>query len=244
MGNFRRRGFRVAASLLNALFFLSACTELYEPQPVATAPLEKTPNVATVPGTNIRMAAAFYNNPHVVHQEFYGDQGLWRGHIAVIQLTIDSEEPNATDLLLDQAFVYLPQTGKYYPRITAKEAFDVAWPAGHPWAGVKEDVMNVGILLFTIATLGVGSVVWVLPSPFQQPVPESTPFGRYLGYRDMAETITLQPGSFRTGFLFFHLPKSVDMNHLQGAQLIVRLVTKKPEPAPHLVTFNLPPTTP
>lgn len=96
------------------------------------------------------------------------------------------------------------------------------------------------MLGFTFVTLGIGSVIWVLPTPFSQPAPDTTPFGRDLNYKALTNNISLEPGTFRSGFLFFHLPKDADLADLKGATLVMHVVTKTPTPTDHVVTFTLP----
>lgn len=95
---------RISAALA-ALLTLAACSRAYEPRPVAMPPPDKVPNLASVPGTGIRMSVLYYNHPETIHELFPGRHGLWRGHVAVVQLTVSSEEKNATDVLIDSAYI-------------------------------------------------------------------------------------------------------------------------------------------
>jgi hypothetical protein len=236
------RRWRATALSLSVLFLLNSCGPPYSPKPIEMAPPDSAPDLATVPGTEIRMSALFYNTPGAIHEEFSGKHGLWRGRVVMVQLTLSSDEKNATDLLIDSAYVSFG--GKYYPAISPKETYDVAWPAANPLSPLKEDLFNAAVVGFTVITLGLGSVIWVLPTPFAQPAPDTTPFGRDLNYKALTSNIALQPGTFRSGFLFFHLPKSVDMTKLAGAQMVLHFVTKTPTIASHVVTFNLPTAVP
>ncbi len=232
------RRLRAAAVSLSALLALDACAGPYAPKPIEMTPPDQAPDLASIPDTGIRMSTLFYNSEGAVHEEFNGKHGLWRGHIVMVQVTISSEDKNPTDVLIDSAYVSI--NNKYYPAVSPKEVYDVAWPAANPLAPVKEDLFNAAVLGFTVLTLGLGSVIWVLPTPFAQPAPDTTPFGRDLNYKALASNITLQPGTFRSGFLFFHLPQSLDMNKLGGAQMVMHFVTKSPAASPHVVTFDLP----
>ncbi len=222
----------------SALLMLAACSESYEPRPIAMPPPDKVPNLAAVPGTGIKVSVLYYNHPETIHEAFPGKHGLWRGHIAVVQLTVSSEDKNATDVLIDSA--YIAYKDRYYPAISPKETYDVAWPAANPLAPVKEDLFNAAVVGFTVMTLGLGSVIWVLPTPFSQPAPDTTPFGRDLNYKALTNNLSLEPGTFRSGFLFFHLPKDANLADLGGAQLVLHVVTKTPAATDHVVTFDLP----
>jgi|BEDMetMinimDraft_2_1075160.scaffolds.fasta_scaffold02565_4 hypothetical protein len=232
--SFRRR----FLALTGAALTLASCAESYQPRPIAMPPPDKVPNLAAVPGTGIKVSVLYFNHRRTLHDLFPGKHGLWRGHVAVVQLTVSSEEKNATDVLIDSA--YIAYEDHYYPAISPRETYDVAWPAANPLASLKEDLFNVAVIGFTIITLGVGSVIWVLPTPFSQPAPDTTPFGRDLNYKALTNNISLEPGTFRSGFLFFHLPKDADLADLKGAQLVLHVVTKTPTPTDHVVIFDLP----
>ena len=227
---------------LSAVLALDSCSAPYAPKPIEMTPPDNAPDLTQIPGTDIKMSMLFYNNRATVNDEFSGKHGLWRGHIVMVQLTVSSDEKNPTDILLDSAYVSLNH--KYYPAVSPKEVYDVAWPAANPLAPLKEDLFNAAVVGFTVLTLGMGSVIWVLPTPFSQPAPDTTPFGRDLNYKALTNNITLQPGTFRSGFLFFHLPQSADMTKLDGAQMVLHFLTKTPAVTPHAVTFNLPSASP
>ncbi|MCA7119794.1 MAG: hypothetical protein LGL72_10390 [Acidibrevibacterium sp.] len=233
------RPWRMALFSLSTVLALDSCGAPYAPKPIEMEPPDSAPDLAQIPGTDIKMSSLFYNNPETLRNEFSGKHGLWRGHVVVTQLTISSDDKNPTDVLIDSAYISINH--KYYPAISPKEVYDVAWPAANPHAPLKEDLFNAAVVGFTVLTLGLGSVIWVLPTPFSQPAPDSTPFGRDLNYKALTNNITLQPGTFRSGFLFFHLPQSVDMNKLDGAQMVLHFVTKTPNATPHEIIFNLPP---
>lgn len=233
------RRWRIAALSLSALVALAACGAPYAPKPIEMSPPDSAPDLTQIPGTDIKMSVLFYNNRATINDEFSGEHGLWRGHIVMVQLTVSSDEKNPTDILLDSAYVSINR--KYYPAVSPKEVYDVAWPAANPWAPTKDAIYNASVAVFAVMTLGLGNLIWVLPSPFAQPAPDSTPFGRDLNYKALTNNITLQPGTFRSGFLFFHLPQSVDMTKLDGAQMVLHFLTKTPAVTPHVVTFTLPP---
>ncbi len=236
------RASRITLFSLGALFALTSCGAPYAPKPIEMTPPDSAPDLASIPGTDIKMSGLFYNNRETLHDEFSGEHGLWRGHVVVTQLTISSNDKNPTDVLIDSA--YISFNHKYYPAISPKEVYDVAWPAANPHAPLKEDLFNAAVVGFTVITLGLGSVIWVLPTPFAQPAPDTTPFGRDLNYKALTNNISLQPGTFRSGFLFFHLPQSVDMTKLDGAQMVLHFVTKTPNATPHEIIFNVPPAKP
>lgn len=75
-----------------------------------------------------------------------------------------------------------------------------------PYQTVKKTLYYTGLILFTIVTLGLGSMIWVLPSPFAQPLPSQVPFGRDLGYKALADKVTILPRGRISGLLYFNTP--------------------------------------
>ncbi len=234
----RRR--RVLAAGLAGTLLLSACgaTDTYTPQPIAMVPPENVPNGTAVPGTAIAVAAYVFNNPDALHGVF-GHNGLWRKHVLVARLDLQSSDKVATDVLIDSAFIGI--NGVQYRAISAGEAYDIAWQAHQPYAAVAATFLGLGELLFTIVTLGLGDIVYALPSPFAQPKPGDDAFGRDLINQGLQGNINLVLGSVRSGYLYFALPQTMDFTKLKNTTLVVHFLEKTPAPVEQSVTFTLPP---
>ncbi|MHB1286700.1 MAG: hypothetical protein ACYCYP_09105 [Leptospirales bacterium] len=231
------RPFRSILLMVLTVFFLTSCTSsFYSATPVPVSLPSKLPTNSTVPNTNIQVGIDPYNNPDRIHSLF-GHNGLWRKHILALQISLLSSDKNPTDFLVDSAYVSV--NGHYYPSVVPNEVFDISWQAKHPYILVKETLYYTGLILFTVATLGLGSVIWVLPSPFSQPSPQDDPFGRDLNYKAFTKNVSLQNGSLRGGFLFFTLP-ALDMN-LKNAQLVLHFTQKTPSATERTVTLPLTP---
>ncbi|MHB8422362.1 MAG: hypothetical protein ACYDAM_06265 [Leptospirales bacterium] len=234
--NTHSRLFRGILPLVLALFFLTSCGSFYAAKPVPLSLPSQLPTKATLPGTEIQVGIFPYNNPQLIHSLF-AHNGLWRKHIIPLQISLYSTDKRPTDFLIDSAYITID--GHYYGAIVPDAAFDISWQAKHPYILVEETFYYTALILFTIATLGLGSVIWVLPSPFSQPTPQNDPFGRDLNYKAYKHNVKLQDGSLRGGFLFFSLPPE-NMN-LKNAQLVLHFSQKTPAPIDRTVTLPLTP---
>lgn len=234
---------RVLAAGLAGTWLLSACgvTDTYTPQPIAMVPPGEVPNGTAVPGTAIEVAAYVFNNPDALHGVF-GHNGLWRRHVLVVRLDLQSNDKVATDVLIDSAYIGI--NGVQYRAVSAGEAYDIAWQAHQPYAAVAATLVGIGELLFTIVTLGLGDIVYALPSPFAQPKPGDDAFGRDLSNQGLQGNIKLVLGSVRSGYLYFALPQTMDFTKLKNAALVVHFLEKTPNPIEQSVTFTLPPANP
>jgi len=232
----RRR--RALAAALAGVALLSACgiSDTYTPQPIAMVSPAKVANGTAVPGTAIQVAAYFFNSPEAVHGVF-GHNGLWRKHVLIVRLDLESSDKVPTDVLIDSAYVSINDV--QYRAISPGEAYDIAWQAHQPYAAIAATVLGIGELLFTIVTLGLGDIVYALPSPFSQPKPGDDAFGRDLINQGLGSNINLVLGSVRSGYLYFALPKTVDIAKMQSAKLVVHFLSKSPTPIAESVTFNL-----
>ncbi len=216
--------FRLVALSLVYLITLTSCGgSFYTAQPVPLSPPEQLSLHQTLPKTNVVIGIRPYNTPHLIHTLF-DHNGLWRMHLLPLQLSLMSNDLRTTTFLVKSA--YIAVGGHYYPAIVPDEVFDIAWQAKHPYIVVKETFYYAGLILFTMVTLGLGSVIWVLPTPFGEPAPQADPFGRDLTYKSFDKDVTLQSGSLRGGFLYFSLPKKY-MN-LKNSQLVLHFVQKTP----------------
>ena len=236
---YHSRSFRITLLLTTFTFLLTSCTSFYTAKPAPLTPPAQLQTRATVNDTDIQVGINPYNTPHKIHSLF-GRNGLWRKNILPLQLTLESDDPSTAKFLVDSA--YIISNGHYYPAVTPNAVYDIAWQAKHPYIVVKETLYYTGLILFTVVTLGLGSVIWVLPTPFTQPSPQDSPFGRDLTYKAFVKNVSLQNGSLRGGFLYFALPKN-DMG-LKNAHLILHFSVKKPKaaaPVEKTVTIPLAP---
>lgn len=239
------RGFssrhRAISVSLGAALTVAACTPPYDPKVVEIIPPDRAPEATQIPGTEIKVAAQFYDTKDSLKSIFpENSKWLWESHIALTQLTFASKDAHPTQVLLDSGYVSID--GKFYPIISPREAFDKAWAAGNPLAKIEDDAYNATVVVFTFLTLGLGSIVWVLPSPFEQPAPDATPFSRDVNYKSLSGNFTLQPGSLRNGLVYVALPKTMDIGKLQKAALILDLVTETGAVSvPHEIRIDLPP---
>lgn len=234
---------RALALSLGTVLSLTACSGPYVDRVTVITPPDRAPDATQIPGTEIKVAALFYNTKDSLKHAFpENSKWLWKAHIALTQVTFESNDERTTQVLLDSGYITIG--GQDYPIISPHQTFDMAWGKGNPLARVEDDAYNTAVMLFTFVTLGVGSLVWVLPSPFEQPAPEATPFSRDINYKALSGNFTLMPGSLRSGLIYVALPESMDLSKLQNAKLVLHLVTETPKPVPHEISIDLPPAKP
>ena len=236
---FRSRFLRILFSVTVMVFLFDSCTSFYTAKPVSLTPPSSIKTRSTVSGTNIQVGVNPYNTPKLIHSLF-GRNGLWRKHILPLQVSLESDDSRPAVFLIHSAYIIID--GQYYPAIVPNAVYDISWQAKHPYVVVKEVFYYTGVFLFTIATLGLGSLIWVLPTPFGQPSPQDSPFGRDLNYKAYTKDVKLQDGSLRGGFLYFALPKN-DMK-LKDAHLVLHFSQnheKKPGTIERTVTIPLTP---
>ena len=235
----RSRFFRTLLAVTTFVFLFDSCTSFYTAKPVPLTLPSQLKTRSTVPGTEIQVGIKPYNTPHRIHSLF-GRNGLWRKHILPLQISLESDDPRPAVFLIHSA--YIISNGKYYPAIIPNAVYDISWQAKHPYVVVKEVLYYTGVFLFTIVTLGLGSLIWVLPTPFGEPSPQDSPFGRDLSYKAYAKDVKLQDGSLRGGFLYFALPRK-DIK-LSDAHLVLHFSQnheKKPGSVERTVTIPLTP---
>lgn len=231
---------RAVAMSLSVALAVAACAPPYKPKVVEIIPPDRAPESTQIPGTDIKVSALFYNTRDSLRRLFPENaKWLWDSHIVLAQLTFASQDAHPTQVLLDSGYADI--AGKFYPIISPHEVFDMAWAAGNPLAKIEDEAYNASVLAFAFLTLGLGSVVWVLPSPFQQPAPDATPFSRDINYKSLSGNFTLQPGSLRTGLVYVAVPESLDIGKLTKAVLVLDLVTETPAASvPHEIRISLP----
>jgi len=186
------------------VFSISACASFYHFRPLSHPEPEMMPIVEKVPGSHLVVGVHSFHTAQDTHSLF-GHQGLWREHVIPIQLVI-KESGDTLQAQVVPHSVFLSQLKKNYPAITPSEAFDVAWQANVVYTDVKQVLYYTGVFLFTIVTLGLGSMIWVLPSPFSQPTPAQSPFGRDLAYKAFPIKTIIYSHGRAGGLFYFNLP--------------------------------------
>ncbi len=188
-----------------SIFSLSACASFYHFRPLSRPDPATMPIVEKIPGSGLTIGIRSYHTAQDTHALF-GHQGLWRQHVIPIQVVLAESGKNNVEVHLVPHSVYLSLLKKNYRNISPSEAFDIAWQANVPYQNAKQVLYYTGLILFTIVTLGLGSMIWVLPSPFSQPTPAQTPFGRDLAYKSFPVKSTLYPDGTVGGLFYFTLP--------------------------------------
>ena len=186
------------------VFSISACASFYHFRPLSHPEPEMMPIVEKVPGSHLVVGVHSFHTAQDTHSLF-GHQGLWREHVIPIQVVVaeDGEDLQA-QIVPDSVFLSLLK--KDYRDISPSEAFDIAWQAKVPYQNVKQVLYYTGLILFTIVTLGLGSMIWVLPSPFSQPTPAQSPFGRDLAYKAFPIKTIIYSHGRAGGLFYFNLP--------------------------------------
>ena len=195
---------RILPALILLFFFtVSSCSSFYHFRPLSYPEPGQMKLVRSIPGTGITVGVQPYHTAQNIHALF-GHQGLWREHVIPVLLVI--EEKNDARVTFNPHSLFLSVLNKHYRNISPQEAFDIAWQADVPYQTIKKTLYYTGLILFTIVTLGLGSMIWVLPTPFAQPTPAQTPFGRDLAYKAFPLKATVLPKDKVGGLLYFNLP--------------------------------------
>ncbi|EQD25740.1 MAG: hypothetical protein D084_Lepto4C00010G0003 [Leptospirillum sp. Group IV 'UBA BS'] len=186
------------------IFTVSSCASFYHFRPLSHPDPATMPIVEKIPASGLMVGIRTYHTAQDTHNLF-GHQGLWREHVIPVQVALVDKGSNVEIQLVPDS-VFLSVLKKNYHNISPSEAYDIAWQAKVPYQNVEQVLYYTGLFLFTIATLGLGSMIWVLPSPFSQPIPAQTPFGRDLAYKAFPEKATLYDQGSAGGLFYFHLP--------------------------------------
>jgi len=231
-----------AVAVLAALATLTSCALPYVPEAVPERPPLASPAGVTLEPSGIEVAAFFYQSRDQLKGVFpHKWKWLWRSHVAVIRLTLATHRPGLTEVKLDSGYIAL-KDGSLYPLTSPGRAFDIAWGRGNPYVAVSSALYNTAVMLFTVLTLGLGNLVFVLPSPFAQPAPMSEPLGRDLNDQMFPQDLRLSAGAVVSGLLYVALPPTADLAHLEGAALHLFLETKKEgeeaTPLPLVITLG------
>lgn len=227
---------RLVALQIALIFAVVSCASTYLSKPLELEPPQSMSYQTTIPGTQMIVGVRPYNTPQLVHEQ-YGRNGMWRQNVIPVKVMIQSTDEHV--YRFEDRSAYIAFGNQFYPPVSPDEAFDISWQAFRNYIAVKKTLYYTGLVLFTIITLGLGSVIWVLPTPFQQPKPEDTPFGRDLKYKSLPKGLALYRGTMKGGFLYFRLPK--DKLDFKNADLVVHLVQKTPVLEEKVVTIPLHP---
>lgn len=200
----RLRRFKAISLATMVLFSISACASFYHFRPLSHPDPETMPIVDKIPGSHLTIGIRSFHTAQDTHALF-GHQGLWREQVIPIQVVLAEDGENLKAQIVPHS-VFLSQLKKNYRNISPSEAFDIAWQANVPYQNVKQVLYYTGLILFTIVTLGLGSMIWVLPSPFSQPTPAQTPFGRDLAYKAFPIKAILYSHGKAGGLFYFKLP--------------------------------------
>lgn len=218
------------------VFTVVSCASTYNSNPMELEPPHSMPYQATIPGTQVIVGVRPYNTPQSIHQRF-GRNGMWRENVIPVKVMIHSTDEHTYRFEGRSAYIAFAQ--QFYPPVSPGEAFDISWQAFRTYVAVKKTLYYTGLVLFTIVTLGLGSVIWVLPTPFQQPKPDDSPFGRDLKYKSLPEKLSLYKGTLKGGFLYFRIPK--DKLDFKNADLVLHFVQKTPAVEEKVVSIPLHP---
>ncbi len=206
-----------------ATLWLSSCASYYTPKPIYLEQPEKLPIHVSVPGTKVSAGIVFLDSPKLVHF-FFSQEGLLRQNILPVLISFSSED-SKTYSATPHSF-YFQEDGKIYEPISPSEVFDIAWQSKHPYLVVKKALYYTTLIVFTVVTLGLGSMIWVLPTPFKQPKPSDDPFGRDLAYKSFPKKLTITPGVTNGGMLFFYMREN--SGKPQKADFIIHLKEETP----------------
>ncbi len=212
-----RRGGRLPRFFsLAAVFILEAgCIAPYKPRATYLLPPEDMDAFGPIPGAKVVLGVTFCGSSDKVDHFFPSRNGLLEEGILPAFVTLRSSDTAAYKVSYD-SFRMAVGRRNYVP-VSPKDAFDVAWQAKEPFIETKKILYYSALTIFTIVTAGLGSVIWVLPSPFQQPNSNSDPFGRDLAYKAFPSKAILRPGQSLGGMLYFHILQKPEKIHGQSS---------------------------
>ena len=232
------RLFRGTVLLTLFSFFLASCTSFYHFRPLSNPDPSALPVAKTLPGTGVTLGLRSYHLAQDTHNLF-GSHGLWREHVLPVLLVVASENEGQT-VHVDPSTLLLNYIGKSYRSISPSEAFDIAWQANVPYENIKKTFYYTGLILFTVVTLGLGSMIWVLPTPFSQPSPQRTAFGRDLSYKAFPTKAIVLPHGKIGGLLYFNVPFNEALADRTFLSLQVTVVPDNSKLSKKTYTVSLP----
>ncbi len=214
--------------------WLSGCASYYTPKSLYLEDPALLPIHVKVPDTQVSVGIIFLDSSKLVHF-FFTREGLIRQDILPVLISINSKDKKIYSAT-PRSF-YFEADGRVYKPISPEEVFDVAWQSKHPYILVKKTLYYGALTIFTIATLGLGSMIWVLPTPFKQPTPSDDPFGRDLVYKSFPKKAIVQPGIMTGGMIFFHMTaKMKDPSH---AAFVIHLAQETSSFAVHSASVTI-----
>ncbi len=193
---------RLAGMALVSLM-LNACVASYNPRPTYFLPPDKMDGSGAVPKTKVSIGVTFCGTTDKLDRFFPPQNGLLKEGILPTFVSLRSSDTATYRVSYDSFRMGLGD--RTYVPISPANVFDVAWQAKEPFIAAKKTLYYSVLTIFTIATAGLGSVIWVLPSPFKQPKYDSDPFGRDLAYKAFPTGAILAPGETLGGMLYFHV---------------------------------------
>ncbi|MGC8528809.1 MAG: hypothetical protein ACP5OP_01230 [Leptospirillia bacterium] len=240
MTEFRRQARLFHGTLFLTLyaFLFISCSSFYHFRPLSRPDPQVLPITETIKDTGISLGIRSYHLAQDTHSLF-GSHGLWREHVLPILLVVSSSHPGQT-VHIQPNFIFLNYIGKSYRNISPAEAFDISWQANVPYQNIKITLYYTGLILFTIVTLGLGSMIWVLPTPFTQPTPSSSPFGRDLAYKAFPDKADVLPNGKIGGLLYFTLPFNEALVNKASLSLQVSETYDDPKRPKKTYLVNLP----
>nr|EES52876.1 MAG: protein of unknown function [Leptospirillum ferrodiazotrophum] len=240
MTDFRRqvRLFNATVFITLFAFLFVSCSSFYHFRPLSHPDPQALPVTRTIGDTGITLGIRSYHLAQDTHSLF-GSHGLWREHVLPILLVVSSSHPGQT-VHVEPNSIFLDYIGKSYRNISPAEAFDIAWQANVPYQNIKKTLYYTGLILFTIVTLGLGSMIWVLPTPFSQPTPSSSPFGRDLAYKAFPPKADILPNGKIGGLLYFNLPFNEALVKKAALSLQISVTYDDPKRPHQTYLVNLP----
>ena len=199
----RGGGFFRFVSLAAILSLQAGCIAAYKPRATYLLPPEDMDAFGPIPGAKVSLGVTFCGSSDKVDRFFPRRNGLLEEGILPAFVALRSSDTAAYKVSYDSFRMTIGR--RSYIPVSPKDAFDVAWQAKEPFIETKKALYYSALTIFTIVTAGLGSVIWVLPSPFQQPQSNADPFGRDLAYKAFPSKTVLQPGQAIGGMLYFHI---------------------------------------
>ena len=83
-------------------------------------------------------------------------------------------------------------------------------------------------------------MIWVLPTPFSQPTPSSSPFGRDLAYKAFPPKADILPNGKIGGLLYFNLPFNEALVKKAALSLQISVTYDDPKRPHQTYLVNLP----
>lgn len=203
------------------VFALTSCGTFYHFQPLASPDPSDMKFALKIAGSGLDIGVRPYNTAEKVHALF-GHKGLWKEHVVPVLLVIQQQRNATATVNPHSLFLFINH--QRFPALSPSETFDISWQEKVPYQTTEKALYYTGLILFTIVTLGLGSMIWVLPSPFVQPSPSQDPFGRDLAYKAFPLDGKILSHGRIGGLLYFNTPYDEQM--LAKAKLTFQIMEK------------------